>query len=375
MQKITVLVLVAFLTSSVFCRRSQWNLPSFGQPRGGVSPRSTSEALVSADDRKRACDAIMGASIRELRDRIGSVKNTKKITTAMKLVAAAKVRRAQDNALKSRPFSEELEKLLGGLMEKVQSAGLDIPLLEERPVKSVALVVVTGDRGLCGGYNSKQLKKVELRIEELKAKGIEVSLALIGNKGITYFNKRDYPTLVAVPGGNAPGADQAEEIAQKLLSSFYSGEVDRVELMYTKFISLIASEPTIRTLIPLLPSANGIEMEGDEIFKLSTADGDLTIEKEKKGVAPPKEFSKDAIFEQPPSDLINALLPLYLNGQILRSMQEGLASELAARMQAMSAATDNAKELQSNLEVQMNRARQASITQEIAEICAGADAR
>jgi F-type H+-transporting ATPase subunit gamma len=314
----------------------------------------------------------MGASIRELRDRIGSVKNTKKITTAMKLVAAAKVRRAQDNALKSRPFSEELEKLLGGLVAQVQTQGLDIPLLEERPVKSIALVVVTGDRGLCGGYNSNMLKKTERRIKELQAQGIDVQVVLIGNKGITYFNKRDIPVMYSEAQGT-PSAGQAEGVAEKLLASFYAGEIDRVELLYTKFISLIASEPTVRTLIPLLPT--GMEMEGDELIKLSTEDGELIAEREKRDAAAPKDFAKDAIFEQPPSDLINALLPLYLNGQILRSMQEGLASELAARMQAMSAATDNAKELQSNLEVQMNRARQAAITQEIAEICAGAAAR
>merc|ERR1719359_1654489 len=135
---------------------------------------------------------------------------------------------------------------------------------------------------------------------------------------------------------------------------------------------MISSEPTIRTLIPLLPS--GLEMEGDEIFKLTSKDGDLSVEKEKRDVAEPAQFAADMIFEQEPSQLLNAILPLYLNGQLLRTMQDSVASELAARMSAMQAATDNAKELQNNLEREMNRARQAKITQELMEIIAGADA-
>merc|ERR1719395_502296 len=128
----------------------------------------------------------------------------------------------------------------------------------------------------------------------------------------------------------------------------------------------------VRTLVPLLPS--GLEMEGDEIFKLTSKDGDIAIEKEKVPVAAAAEFAADMLFEQEPSQLLNAILPLYLNGQLLRTMQDSVASELAARMSAMQAATDNAKELQSNLEREMNRARQAKITQELMEIIAGADA-
>merc|ERR1711988_421971 len=133
----------------------------------------------------------------------------------------------------------------------------------------------------------------------------------------------------------------------------------------------ISSVPTVRTLIPLLPT--GMEMEGDEIFKLTSKDGDLSVTKEKVPAAEPAEFAPDMIFEQEPSQLLNAILPLYLNGQILRTLQESLASELAARMSAMQAATDNAKELQGKLESEMNRARQAKITQELMEIIAGAD--
>merc|ERR1719178_555626 len=135
---------------------------------------------------------------------------------------------------------------------------------------------------------------------------------------------------------------------------------------------MISSVPQVRTLVPLLPG--GIEMEDDEVFKLTSKDGDIAIEKEKVPVAAPAEFVPDMIFEQEPSQLLNAILPLYLNGQLLRTLQESVASELAARMSAMQSATDNAKELQNNLEQEMNRARQAKITQELMEIIAGADA-
>merc|ERR1719213_808232 len=320
----------------------------------------------------RVADINMGASIRELRDRVGSVKNTKKITLAMKLVAAAKVRRAQEAVLRSRPFSETLERILGGLLQRVKTEKLDIPLLESRDVKTVGLVVITGDRGLCGGYNAQAIKLAETRIAELKAQGVGAELILVGNKGGSYFKRRETPIRSSQACGQAPTADQSSSIATELLSSFYSGEVDRVELIYTQFNSMIAFTPTLRTLIPLLPS--GMEMEGDEMFKLVSKDGDFTVEKESIPAAAPQQFVPDMIFEQEPSQLLNAILPLYINGQLLRTQQESVASELASRMSAMQSATDNAKDLQGRLESEMNRARQAKITQELMEIIAGADA-
>jgi len=316
--------------------------------------------------------AITMSNIKELRERVGSVKNTKKITSAMRLVAAAKVRRAQEAVLRSRPFSETLERILGGLLQRLKMEALDIPLLETREAKKVGLVVITGDRGLCGGYNSNAIKKAEQRIAELKEQDIEVELITVGNKGSTYFGKRATPVRKAVPCGQSPTAAEATAIANELLSSYYAGELDRIELLYTSFISMISSVPTARTLIPLLPS--GMEMEGDEIFKLTSKDGDIAVEKESVPVAEPQEFAPDMIFEQEPSQLLNAILPLYLNGQLLRTLQESVASELASRMSAMQAATDNAKDLQNRLELEMNRARQAKITQELMEIIAGADA-
>jgi len=287
-------------------------------------------------------------------------------------VAAAKVRRAQEAVLRSRPFSETLERILGGLLQRLKTESLDIPLLETRTATKVGLVVITGDRGLCGSYNAAAIKKAEARIAELKEQGVESELILIGNKGSTYFKKRSTPVRKMVPCGQAPTAEQASEIATELLSSYYAGELDRVELLFTSFISMISSVPTVRTLVPLLPS--GMEMEGDEIFKLTSKEGDIAVEKTSVPVAEPKEFAPDMIFEQEPSQLLNAILPLYLNGQLLRTLQESVASELASRMSAMQSATDNAKELEGKLSQQLNRARQAKITQELMEIIAGADA-
>jgi len=274
--------------------------------------------------------------------------------------------------LRSRPFSETLERILGGLLERVKTEKLDIPLLESRDVKTVGLVVITGDRGLCGGYNAQAIKLAETRIAELKAQGVGAELILVGNKGGTYFKRRETPIRSSQACGQAPTADQSSSIATELLSSFYSGEIDRVELIYTQFNSMISFTPTLRTLIPLLPS--GMEMEGDEMFKLVSKDGDFAVEKETIPAAAPKQFVPDMIFEQEPSQLLNAILPLYINGQLLRTQQESVASELAARMSAMQSATDNANDLQGRLENEMNRARQSKITQELMEIIAGADA-
>jgi len=334
--------------------------------------RSSYAAAVSPVDVQRTCAPQMASNIRALRDRVKSVKNTKKITSAMKLVAAAKVRRAQEAVLRSRPFSETLERILGGLLKRLSTESLDIPLLETREVNKIGLVVIAGDRGLCGGYNAQAIKKAEQRIAELKAQNIKVELLTIGNKAGKYFSKRPTSIRKSIPCTQAPTAKQAQEVANELLSSYYAGELDRIELLYTKFISMVASTPAVRTLVPLLPA--GMEMEGDEIFKLTSKDGDIAIQKQKIPAAEAAEFSPDMIFEQEPSQLLNAILPLYLNGQLLRTMQESVASELAARMSAMQAATDNAKDLQKRLETEMNRARQAKITQELMEIIAGADA-
>ncbi|KAK7232714.1 ATP synthase [Aureococcus anophagefferens] len=299
----------------------------------------------------------------ELRDRIATVGNTQKITEAMRLVAAAKVRRAQEAVLQTRPFSETLQ--LG-------KEPLDLPLLENREVKKVTLLAISGDRGLCGSYNTYIIKKTEARKKELEAQGIEVEIVPVGTKVEGYFRRRgeEFPAAYSCP--QVPSADFASEVSREMLNKFLDGETDKVELIYTKFVSLIASSPSIRTILPL--SATGIETEGDEIFEMSTKDGDFEVETTTLGAAEPKEFPKDTIFEQDPVAILNGILPLYLDGQILRSLQESVASELASRMQSMQSASDNAKDLKKSLSQTYNRIRQAGVTQEILEIVAGATA-
>jgi F-type H+-transporting ATPase subunit gamma len=307
-----------------------------------------------------------------IRDRIKSVNNTKKITMAMKLVAAAKVRRAQDAVLATRPFSETLQSVFGGLINRMGGDTADIPLLTQREVKKVTICCITGDRGLCGGYNSFMIKKAEARFKELKAAGVDVDMVLVGKKGISYFENRGYPVRATFECGQNPTSKEALAISEELLNTYLSGETDAIELLYTKFVSLIASTPSVRTLVPF--SASEISQKGDEVFSLTSSSGDFDVERKELAAAEPQEFPNDMIFEQDPVQIINSILPLYLNGQILRTLQESVASELAARMQSMQSASDNAKALAKDLSLQYNRARQAAVTQEILEIVAGAQA-
>lgn len=290
----------------------------------------------------------------------------------MKLVAAAKVRRAQDAVLATRPFSETLQSVFGGLINRLGGEAMDLPLLTQREVKKVTLTVVTGDRGLCGGYNSFMIKKAEARFKELESQGIDVDMVLIGVKGIAYFERRNYPIRKTFPCGQNPNAKEALAISEELLNTFLAGETDAIELLYTKFVSLIASTPSVRTLVPF--SASDITQQGDEVFQLTSESGDFSVERTELDVAEPQEFPNDMIFEQDPLQIVNSILPLYLNGQVLRTLQESVASELAARMQSMQAASDNAGELANKLSLEYNRARQAAVTQEILEIVAGSQA-
>jgi len=322
--------------------------------------------------RTRKSTIVMDGKANAIRDRIATVKNTRKITMAMKLVAAAKVRRAQDAVLATRPFSETLQSVFGGLIQRLGGDTVDLPLLTQREVNKVTLAVVTGDRGLCGGYNSYMIKKAEARFQELKSQGIEVDMVLIGKKGITYFERRGYPIRKSFDCGQNPNAKEALAISEELLNTFLSGESDAIELLYTKFVSLIASTPSVRTLVPF--SASDITQKGDEVFQLTSESGDFSVERTELEVAEPQDFPNDMIFEQDPLQIVNSILPLYVNGQVLRTLQESVASELAARMQSMQSASDNAGELAQKLSLEYNRARQAAVTQEILEIVAGAQA-
>ncbi|MFN5195011.1 MAG: F0F1 ATP synthase subunit gamma [Cyanobacteriota bacterium] len=314
------------------------------------------------------------ANLKEIRDRISSVKNTRKITEAMRLVAAAKVRRAQEQVLRSRPFADRLARVLENLQTRMGFEVADAPLLQARTVGTITLLAVTGDRGLCGGYNANIIKRTEQRFAQLKAQGYEVDLVLMGRKAITYFQNRAsiYRIRATFTGlEQVPTAAEADRIATEVLTDFLSGSTDRVEIIYTKFINLVSSSPVVQTLLPLDPQ--GIASPDDEIFRLITKDGQLGVEVSKReNVEAP--LSSDFVFEQDPDQLLNALLPLYLANQLLRSLQEAAASELASRMTAMNNASDNAKALAKSLTLDYNKARQAAITQEILEVVGGAAA-
>lgn len=311
------------------------------------------------------------ANLKDIRDRIGSVKNTRKITEAMRLVAAAKVRRAQEQVLRSRPFADRLARVLENLQSRMRFEDADAPLLEQREVGTITLLAITGDRGLCGGYNANIIKRTELRTAELVGQGYKVDLVLIGRKAITYFqNRANQYTIRATFTGldQVPKASEAMGIANEVLAEFLSGSTDRVEIIFTKFINLVSSKPVIQTLLPLDPQ--GIAIPEDEIFRLTTREGRLGVEAGTTSNLQPK-LPSDIVFDQSPDQLLNALLPLYLENQLLRSLQESAASELASRMTAMNNASDNAKALAKSLTLDYNKARQAAITQEILEVVGG----
>ncbi|GLT75660.1 hypothetical protein SLA2020_473650 [Shorea laevis] len=264
--------------------------------------------------------------LRQLRKRIDSAKNTQKITEAMKLVAAAKVRRAQE-----------------------------------------AVISV--------------IKRVESRMAELEDLGVDYTVISVGEKGNSYFRRRNNVSVDRfIEGRGFPTAKEAQIVADYVYSLFVSEEVDKVELVYTKFMSFFRSDPVIQTLLPLsmkgeIQDVNGncVDVMEDELFRLTTKEGKLTVERDRvrairEGISPLMEFEQDPIL------ILDAMMPLYLNSQILRALQESLASELASRMNAMSTATDNAVELRKSLLIAYNQERQAKITGEILEIVAGADA-
>mmetsp|Transcript_26723 Transcript_26723/g.50870 ORF Transcript_26723/g.50870 Transcript_26723/m.50870 type:complete len:378 (-) Transcript_26723:288-1421(-) len=358
---------------------------SYVRSQGSLSGRVSGfagKAVVSRPARVASAQANVlevSANLKVLRDRIDSVKSTQKITEAMKLVAAAKVRRAQEAVVGGRPFSENLVKVLYAVNTRLAGEDVEVPLTAVRPVKNVLLVVCTGDRGLCGGFNNFVIKSCEKRCAELQAMGVQPKLVLIGKKCAQYFGRRKamYNIAKSFDMGNAPTTAQAQAVADEIYAEFVSEEVDKVELVYTKFVSLISSTPTIQTLLPLTPAGEVCDINGvcvdaanDEVFKLTTKDGALSLERDTI-TTETAAFEGTIVFEQDPNQILDALLPLYMNSQVLRAFQESVASELAARMNAMSNASENAKDLSKGLSLTYNRKRQAKITGELIELVAG----
>lgn len=278
------------------------------------------------------------AGVRDIRRRIRSVRNMQQITKAMKMVSAAKLRKAQQKLTAARPYARQLQ----GVLERLAQASGDSihPLLVKRPVQKVVYVLITSDRGLCGGYNANLIRKTSGLIAETPH---EVKLVTVGRKGRDYFRRGKMEFLAEfVALGDEPSYNQAKEIAQEVVRLYEQGEADEVYIMYTEFVSAINSRPTQVKLLP--------------------------IEK------PEGKQSKQYIFEPSPEEILASLLPKYVETQIFRSILEGKASEQGARMSAMSSATDNAKDMIERLSLIMNRARQAAITKEISEIVGGAAA-
>jgi F-type H+-transporting ATPase subunit gamma len=321
----------------------------------------------------------MGA-IKIMRERISSVQKTAKVTDAMRRISAAKVRKAQSGLEKSRPFSEELQAMVKGLVKKLKGTGLEqeLPMLRvPEKVTNVGILMVTANRGLCGAYNSFVIKRTKARVAALNQEGITPKIFIVGKKGVGALNTKLKESNLNYTGAffdmpDTITAKAANEISETLRNNFLSGEVDKIEIIYTRFINLLASETAVKTLLPLSPV--GIEDPEDEAFKLTSEDGKLKVKKEKVKKAKVKEIENDVIFDQPPATIINNMLPLYLNSLLISLLYDSQASELSSRMNAMKAATDNAEELTKVLTLKMNKERQAGITAEITEISSGAAA-
>lgn len=295
------------------------------------------------------------ANLREIRGRIKGVKSTSKITQAMKMVAAARLRRAQDAIIAARPYAEALKGLMMHLISRTDRNA--IPLLQDREeTNSVLLVVITADRGLCGAFNSNIIKRATTRIHqdyaELHKQG-NVKLLCIGKRGYQHFNKRGYD-VVEHHIGLVEGATitNSADIVARLGEWFLDGTYDRIELIYNEFKSVIRQKIVVEQVFPIPEDIDhSVEVKGETV----------------------QQFV-DYIYEPTELDLIETLLPRHLNFQLWRSMLESNAAEQGARMTAMDAATSNAKDLISSLQLSYNRARQASITTEILEIVSGAEA-
>ena len=286
-------------------------------------------------------------SLKALRKRITTVRSTQQITKAMKMVAAAKLRRAQESAERARPYATKLTELFTAVAAGIEPEAH--PLLARREERRVDLLVLSSDRGLCGGYNANVIRAAERALRAEVAQGREYSLVLVGRKAVSYFRYRHYRIDAAFEGmSDQPTYENARQVAQAVLTPFENGEVDQVQLVYTQFLSVGTQRVLVRRLMPLDTGALADTREG--------------------------EATADYEYEPEPGEILARLLPRYVEARIYAAMLDAAASEHAARQRAMKAATDNAEDLIVRLTRAMNRARQDSITTEIMEIVGGAEA-
>jgi F-type H+-transporting ATPase subunit gamma len=300
------------------------------------------------------------ANLKQIRKRISSVKSTQKITRAMKMVAGARLTRAQQRITALRPYAVQTGKVLAevtaaGEAEAAES-GVESahPLLARRAVKSVLLLVITSDRGQCGAFNTNILRAAERERQQRRAEGQNVQLAVIGRKGRDFYQRRRIPLFHVFSGiWERLEMETARVVARKVLGPFLSAEVDSIQLVYNEFKSAMTQKVVVEPLFPLAPSAPA-ESSSDEAAILIN----------------PDEF----LFEPNKEALLERLVPMYVEISLLRALYESMASELGARMTAMDSATKNASEVIGQLTLQYNRARQAAITTELMEIIGGAEA-
>src|SRR5262245_13760829 len=293
-------------------------------------------------------------SLQDIRRRIRSVKSMQQLTRAMKMVAAARLRRAQDRVIAARPYANTMSRVLARLSER--ASDYSHPLLDRRGDGHYLLVLVTADRGLCGGFNTNLIKAAQGFMRENQGK--RVDLVTVGRKGRDFFKRRNASIVEEYLSVTARAFDHTEaaEIADRVMALFTdeSSTIDRVFLIYNEFKSVLSQRVTIKQILPI-----GAEALGGEA-------ADQTPE--------PAASMIDYLYEQPPAEIFGRLLPRYVETQIFHALLESVASEHGARMAAMDAASKNAGDVISRLTLNMNRVRQAAITREIIEVVSGAQA-
>jgi len=290
------------------------------------------------------------ANLRDIRNRIESIKNTQQITRAMKMVAAAKLRKAQDRIIETRPYASKMKEVVGRLVKN--SSEDNVLLRSPETTDNVLFIVVGSDRGLCGGFNNNLFKVIEETINKEYSeyqKNDSLSLMCIGRQAVKYFGKRNYNVIAEYPGfWDDIVFNKATEIMKSVVNDFKSGTFDEVKVAYNEFKSVIAQNRLVESVLPIDPS---------------------TLVDEEEEIS-----STEYIFEPDVENILKKLLPLHLNLQLWRAILESNAAEQGARMTAMDNATENAQEMKEDLQLEYNRARQSAITTEISEIISGAQA-
>jgi F-type H+-transporting ATPase subunit gamma len=283
------------------------------------------------------------ASLRDIRKRIASVKNTQKITNAMKMVSAAKLRRAEEAIKAARPFAEKMREVLMSLASRANPSAH--PMLEVRPVQKALLILITADRGLCGAFNTNLNRRAEAFFKEMKAKGVQVDLINVGRKGNDYFRRRQVEIVERfVNVMNQVSFELAGKVIDAAAEKFNLGEYQEVYLLYNSFRTAVTQIVTFRRLLPIKP-------EQDDA---------------------PRD--REYLYEPSEEELLEGILPRYIQVQVYTGLLDSVASEHGARMTAMEAATTNADEMIYKLTLKHNRLRQESITTELMEIVGGAEA-